>query len=65
MPGTKSRDGHAAEDHADRTLYARRRARFTYMSRQIDKIRDGEPQLTSQELADLARRLLDSGRGTS
>jgi hypothetical protein len=53
-----SPDTFTTEQWRDRTATARRKARFLHARERVRRIRDGQPRLTDEELAELAQELL-------
>jgi hypothetical protein len=58
MPDPRHPRAQTREQWLERTENARREARFRFARERIDKIAAGNPPLTAEQRAELARRLM-------
>jgi|SoiMethySBSTD1v2_1073268.scaffolds.fasta_scaffold522576_1 hypothetical protein len=58
MPESPHPQGQSRDQRLQRTENARREARFRFARDRIDKIASGNPPLTPEQRAELARRIL-------
>jgi hypothetical protein len=61
MPSPRHPRAETREEWLQLTEAARREARYRFALERINKIASGDPPLTVEQLAELARRLLTAG----